>query len=103
MTSTLHYIDEHPDKPLGLSELARLASLTPAHFSRVFKKLTGLNVTDYVNAKRIMRAKELLLESDDNIAEIAERCGFESLPHFHRMFKKLTGMTPAHYKRNDKI
>ncbi|CAM4106387.1 AraC family transcriptional regulator [Paenibacillus alkaliterrae] len=101
MTSILTYIDEHPGNPLGLSQLAKLASVTPAHFSRVFKKLTGLNVTEYVTTKRIIRAKELLIETDTNIADIAERCGFESLPHFHRMFKKLTGITPAHYKKSE--
>ncbi|MGO4697251.1 helix-turn-helix domain-containing protein [Paenibacillus sp. 2TAB26] len=101
MTAVLTYIDEHPSNPLGLSQLAKRASVTPAHFSRVFKKLTSMNVTEYVTTKRIIRAKELLMESDANIAEIAEQCGFESLPHFHRMFKKLTGMTPSHYKRNE--
>ena len=58
-----------------------------------------MNVTDYVNAKRIVLAKEQLLGSDDNVSLIAERCGFESLPHFHRVFKKLTGTTPASYRR----
>ncbi|OMF32201.1 hypothetical protein BK133_14345 [Paenibacillus sp. FSL H8-0548] len=101
MTSILTYIDEHPGNPLGLSQLAKQASVTPAHFSRVFKKLTGMNVTEYVTTKRIIRAKELLMESDANISEIAEQCGFESLPHFHRMFKKLTGMTPSYYKKNE--
>lgn len=101
MTTILTYIDEHPDSPLGLSHLAKLASVTPAHFSRVFKKLTGLNVTEYVTTKRIIHAKELLMETDVNISDIAERCGFESLPHFHRMFKKLTGITPAHYRKSE--
>ncbi|WP_029192754.1 AraC family transcriptional regulator [Paenibacillus harenae] len=101
MKETLTYIDEHPESPLSLSQLAKRASVTPAHFSRVFKKLTGMNVTEYVTTKRILRAKELLIASDANIAEIAERCGFESLPHFHRMFKKLTGMTPSHYKKSE--
>lgn len=101
MTAILTYIDEHPDSPLGLAQLAKRASVTPAHFSRVFKKLTSMNLTEYVTTKRIIRAKELLMESEVNIAEIAEQCGFESLPHFHRMFKKLTGMTPSHYKRNE--
>ncbi|WP_424767513.1 helix-turn-helix domain-containing protein [Paenibacillus sp. sgz302251] len=100
MTSILAYIDEHPDLPLGLSQLAGRAAVTPAHFSRVFKKLTGMNVTEYVTTKRNIRAKELLIETDVNIADIAERCGFESLPHFHRLFKKLTGMTPAQYKKS---
>lgn len=100
MNRVLHRIDEKPEDDLTLSALARSAAVTPAHFSRVFKQLTGLNVTEYVTAKRIVRAKELLQETEDGVGEIAERCGFRSLPHFHRMFKRLTGVTPAGYKRS---
>lgn len=114
MQHILRHIDEHPEQPLSLSALAARAAVTPAHFSRVFKQLTGMNVTDYVTTKRIIRAKELLQAGagaaaentaaggspDATIQQIAEQCGFESLTHFHRMFKRLTGMTPAAYKRS---
>ncbi|MFC4601216.1 helix-turn-helix domain-containing protein [Cohnella hongkongensis] len=99
MKDVLHYIAAHPGADLSLAALAKHASVTGAHFSRVFKQITGMNLTDYVNAKRIVLAKERLLVSDDNVSLIAERCGFESLPHFHRVFKKLTGTTPANYRR----
>jgi len=99
MTALLAYIDENPGSPLGMSQLAKMAAVTPAHFSRVFKSLTGLTVTEYVTTKRIIRAKELLSETNATIAEIAEQCGFESLPHFHRTFKKMTGVTPNRYKK----
>ncbi|MUT65285.1 AraC family transcriptional regulator [Paenibacillus sp. NEAU-GSW1] len=100
MRDILLHINEHPEAPLTLAALAGMASVTPAHFSRVFKQLTGMNLTEYVTAKRIVLAKERLAASDDNIAVIAERCGFESLPHFHRMFKKFTGDTPSAYKKS---
>ncbi|WP_239616747.1 AraC family transcriptional regulator [Cohnella mopanensis] len=99
MKEILNYIATHPNEDLGLSALAQQASVTAAHFSRVFKQLTGMNVTDYVNAKRIVQAKELLHETDESIGSIAEQCGFESLPHFHRIFKRITGQTPGAYKR----
>lgn len=99
MKEALLAIDKHPNRRMSLSELAERACVTPPHFSRVFKRLTGMNVTDYVNAKRIVRAKELLLGTEESIGRIAERCGFDSLPHFHRVFKALTGLTPSVYKR----
>ncbi|MCU6712536.1 AraC family transcriptional regulator [Paenibacillus sp. J5C_2022] len=102
MNGILRYIEDNLDGRLGLAQLAERASVTPSHFSRVFKGLTGMNVTDYVTTKRIIQAKELLLEddrNDDNIAAIAASCGFDSLPHFHRRFKGLTGTTPAKYRR----
>jgi AraC-like DNA-binding protein len=99
MKKILLYIDEHLEHNVGLAALSLKASISPAHFSRVFKQLTGMNITEYITTKRIIRAKELLLETDNNISSIAESCGFESLPHFHRMFKRITSMTPASYKK----
>ena len=102
MRTILRHIDAHPEEPLTLSALAARAAVTPAHFSRVFKKLTGMTVTEYVTVKRVARAKELLAATDDNVEAAAERCGFESLPHFHRMFKKFAGTTPAAYRRQNR-
>lgn len=100
MHKTLSHIDQNLNASLRLSSLANLASVTPAHFSRVFKQLTGMTVTEYVTTKRIIAAQELLLsvDSDISIQQIAEQCGFESLPHFHRMFKAIVGTTPAAYR-----
>lgn len=99
MQDILLYIDGHPENNLNLAALASRASVSPAHFSRVFKQLTGLTVTEYVNAKRMLRAGELLLSTDHSIHHIASQCGMHSLPHFHRIFKRITGTTPAIYKR----
>ncbi|SDW91329.1 AraC family transcriptional regulator [Paenibacillus sp. CF384] len=101
LQSALNYIDAHLVESLSLSALAARAAVSPSYFSRMFKQMTGLNVTEYVIAKRIMHAKELLGDTDYTVAEIATLCGFESLPHFYRMFKKVAGSTPAHYKRVD--
>ncbi|NOU90881.1 helix-turn-helix domain-containing protein [Paenibacillus sp. LMG 31460] len=95
MREILLYIDQHFCEDIGLKTLSKQASVTPAHFSRVFKQLIGMNITAYIMTKRIIRAKQLLSENDLNISSIAEMCGFESLPHFHAMFKRVLGMTPA--------
>ncbi|THF73468.1 helix-turn-helix domain-containing protein [Cohnella fermenti] len=100
MKEALRAIDESPERDAGLAEMSRRSAVTPPHFSRVFKQLTGMNLTDYVNAKRIILAKELLTGTDDSVGVIAERCGFGSLPHFHRVFKSLTGLSPAAYKKS---
>ncbi|QHW30556.1 AraC family transcriptional regulator [Paenibacillus rhizovicinus] len=100
LQNALNEIDAHLPQSLHLSALASHASVSPSYFSRMFKQHTGLGVTEYIVAKRIMHAKELLAETDRTVAEIAASCGFESLPHFYRMFKKVAGNTPAHYKRS---
>ncbi|CAI6077236.1 helix-turn-helix domain-containing protein [Cohnella sp. JJ-181] len=99
MRDALLYIDERYAEEIGLHELCKRASVSPAHFSRVFKQLTGMNVTGFIAAKRIVKAKRMLLETGHNVALIAAECGFESLPHFHRLFKRIVGRTPAAYRR----
>ncbi|MBM7564007.1 AraC family transcriptional regulator [Paenibacillus sacheonensis] len=98
MRDMLLYVDRHFTEEIGLGALCRQAAVSPAHFSRVFKQLTGMNVTKFVALKRIILAKELLLESTDSVSAIAARCGFESMPHFHRVFKRIVGVTPAAYR-----
>lgn len=95
MREILLFIDQHFCEDIGLVTLSKQAAVSPAHFSRVFKQLIGMNITAYIMTKRIIRAKQLLGESDVNIRHIAEICGFESLPHFHAMFKRVLGITPA--------
>ncbi|NOV02461.1 AraC family transcriptional regulator [Paenibacillus planticolens] len=95
MREILLFIDQHFCEDIGLGTLSKQASVSPAHLSRVFKQLIGMNITAYIMTKRIIRAKQLLGESDVNIRHIAEMCGFESLPHFHAMFKRVLGVTPA--------
>ncbi|MCR2803853.1 AraC family transcriptional regulator [Paenibacillus soyae] len=100
LLESLRAIDDNLRGPVGLSELASRAAVSPPHFSRVFKSWTGMNVTDYVNAKRVIRAKELLLQTDHGMHVIAEECGFDSLPHFHRIFRSLAGMTPGQFRKH---
>lgn len=100
MMEALKAIDEHPEHEIGLVRLAEQANVSTSHFSRVFRQLTTMNVTKYVNAKRIIRAKEMLTHSDKNINAIADVCGFDSPTHFYRVFKALTGLTPSAYRRS---
>ncbi|MDF2958413.1 MAG: AraC family transcriptional regulator [Paenibacillus sp.] len=102
MKEILLYIDDHLLDEVRLSPVSRKASVTPAHFSRVFKQMIGMNLTEYVMTKRIIKAKELLNVTDHNISLIAEMCGFDTLPHFHRMFKRVLGLTPAAYRKSVK-
>jgi len=96
--NALRAINQDPFRCGGLSDLSDQACVSPSHFSRAFKQLTGINVTDYVNAKRLIRAKELLLETDDNVETIALACGFQGMRHFYETFKKMTGFTPGAYR-----
>jgi AraC-like DNA-binding protein len=95
----LLYINEHLHESLSLTTLADKCLVSPSHFSRVFKETTGIGLTVYINTKRIIKSKDLLLETDYTISHIAEICGFESDPHFYRTFKKYMNTTPATYRK----
>jgi transcriptional regulator GlxA family with amidase domain len=76
-----------------------LACMSPAHFSRTFRKVVGMSYQEYVNRKRIEKAKELLRTSPQSIAEIAAYVGFADNTGFGRIFKKVTGHTPSAYRK----
>jgi len=99
LSSTISHIDDNLRNGLSLLELAQYAAVSPAHFSRAFKRYTGMTLTDYALARRVIIAKEHLVQGDETMAAVADACGFDSLPHFYRQFKKLTGTTPAAYRR----
>jgi AraC-like DNA-binding protein len=64
----------------------------------MFRKVTGINFTDYLARLRIERAKNLLLNPNLRISEIAYEVGFQSLTHFNRVFKKIVGQPPTEYR-----
>ncbi len=74
------------------------ARMSPAHFSRIFKKVMGLSYQDYFNGRRITKAKNLLRTSAKSVTEIAAYLGFADPTGFGRIFKKLTGHTPSAFR-----
>lgn len=83
---------------LSLKSMARLGNVSPSYFSSLFKKETGLTLTDYVNGKRIGHAKLLLATTQLQVQTIAQQCGILDLHYFCRLFKKETGLTPTRYR-----
>ena len=64
----------------------------------MFKKATGINFTDYVSRVRIEKAKNLLLNPNLRVSEVAYEVGFQSLTHFNRVFKRVQGQSPTDYR-----
>ena len=83
---------------ISLAFVARQSCISKYHFSRIFKKATGMTYQDYLNACRIEKAKDILEKSALSITEAAFSAGYTNLRHFERIFKKLTGFTPSQYK-----
>ena len=92
------YIEEHQDEDLSLSQVAKAVNTSTFYFCKLFKKVTRLNFTDYVSRMRIEKAKNLLLNPNLRVSEIAYEVGFQSLTHFNRVFKKILGQSPTEYR-----
>lgn len=92
------YIAERQTEDLSLGEVAKAVNTSTFHFCKLFRKATGLTFTDYVSRVRIEKAKNLLLNPNLRISEIAYEVGFQSLTHFNRVFKKISGQSPTKYR-----
>lgn len=94
----LEYIEENYAERLSINEISRVAKMSPSHFSRSFKQITGLTFTDFLTATRINQAKQLLLSSSCTITEISEKTGFCNVHYFGKVFKEATGVSPMQFK-----
>lgn len=93
-----NYIQNNLGKDLSLNSLAELVFFNPKYLSRLFKQTTSVNVSDYINGKRLAKAKDLLKQSHIKIYEIAHEVGYSSNSYFTMFFKKGVNMTPQDYR-----
>jgi len=95
----LDYIESNLGRQLTLDQLAAQACLSPFHFSRLFRRATGLAPHRYVTDRRVQAAKDSLTLAESSLIEIALDKGFGSLDNFIRVFRRNTGLTPGQYRR----
>jgi AraC-like DNA-binding protein len=94
----VRFINDNYRTDISLAAAAREAGMSPGHFSRIFKKVMGLSYQEYLNSRRITKAKNLLRTSPWSVTEIAVSLGFADPTGFGRIFKKLTGHTPSAFR-----
>ncbi|HUA65072.1 MAG TPA: PocR ligand-binding domain-containing protein [Alphaproteobacteria bacterium] len=92
------FISNHQAEELSLDEVAKAVHTSKFYFCKIFKKATGIHFTDYLSRVRTERAKNLLLNRNLRISEIAYEVGFQSLTHFNRVFKRILGQSPTDYR-----
>lgn len=89
---------EETDEPLSLDELAAEAGLSPSHFHRVFKSVTGVTPKAYASGIRAKRIQKNLRNSDGTITEALYDSGFNAASRFYESSNELLGMTPGEYR-----
>jgi AraC-like DNA-binding protein/ligand-binding sensor protein len=98
ITRAKEYIQEHQTENLRLGHVAKAVNTSTFYFCKMFKKVTGINFKDYLSRVRIEKSKNLLLNPNLRVSEIAFEVGFQSLTHFNRVFKKILGQSPTEYR-----
>lgn len=92
------FIQEHQANDLTLTDVARAVNTSTFYFCKMFKKATGLKFTNYLSRVRIEKAKNLLINPNLRVSEIAYEVGFQSLTHFNRVFRRMVGQSPTEYR-----
>jgi AraC family transcriptional regulator len=85
---------------LRLCEMAQSVGLSPAHFSRMFRKSTGESPHQFVLRQRMERAKEMLRVPEGRVLDVAVACGFKTQQHFARVFRHVCGASPTEYRQD---
>jgi two-component system response regulator YesN len=103
VTKIRQYIRSRLSEDITRDELAAHVYLNPAYLSRLFKKETGLSISDVIIQERIGKAKQMLEETGHKITDIAEQVGYTSLGSFSNLFKRIVGVTPQQYRARKKV
>lgn len=93
------YIDANLSGELSLRHMSDMQNINASYFSSLFKKETGLTLTDYINQKRIRQAIQLLTITKLQVQTVAQHCGISDVNYFSKLFKKYTGKTPNEYRK----
>lgn len=98
LSKAIAYIETHFAEKITLASLARVSSLSPRQFERVFHELMGRSPIEHLRHVRIQRAAELLRNSDETVTDIALACGFSDGNYFSRQFRSVTDKTPCQFR-----
>lgn len=95
----VEYIEANYSKPLKLEDVAEIVYLSPHYFSDLFAKELHITFSDYIQKVRLEESKRLLINTNMNIAEIANTIGYADSRYFSKLFKKQIGIMPKEYRK----
>ena len=93
------FVLSHYDSPITLDQVLQHVHASRFHFCKMFKKSTGITLTEYISRVRVEKAKVLLLDFSLRISDVVFSSGFGSIPQFNNVFKRIAGMSPTGYQK----
>jgi len=99
VTRVMRFIEANLSEKVGPQDLASLARLSTSHFARAFRTTVGKSPYAYLIHRRIERTKQMMLETDLPLVQIALDCGLADQAHFTRLFTRIVGISPAAWRR----
>ncbi len=98
VASAKQFVQSHVEEPISLAQVVQHVNVSRFYFCKLFKRATGMTLTEYVSRIRVERAKTLLVDPSLRISEIVYSAGFGSIPQFNSVFKRIVGMPPTEYR-----
>lgn len=97
--SILHYIHHNYTSNITLESIAPLFGYNHSYLGKIFRKKMGVSFNEYIDRKRIERAKTLLLQDDAKVYAISKQIGYKNVDYFHVKFRKYVNMSPVEYRK----
>ena len=99
LPKSVAYIREHFTEDIDKSSLAAMEGLGASQYHSIFKKTMGKTPAAYITSLRMRKARELLLDPELPITDIAEQCGYDDALYFSRVFRRVVGVSPSEYRK----
>ena len=93
------YVMEHVCERISLADVASWAGVSIGYMSKVFKRVMGMSLVDYVNKMKVERAKEMMTRGHVRVNEVALALGFENIYYFSKVFKRVCGLSPSEWQK----
>lgn len=100
INASIKFVKDNYQQQVGLQEAAQFLNVSETHLSRLFKEIVKINFLTYLNTYRINKSIDLLINTNENINEIANKCGFVTPGYFAKLFKRLLNTTPTKFRDN---
>lgn len=98
VASAKQFVQAHVEESITLAQVVQHVNVSRFYFCKLFKKATGMTLTEYVSRVRVEKAKTLLMDTSLRISEVVFAAGFGSIPRFNSVFKRYVGMPPTEYR-----